>query len=211
MLLNQQNLASHGVFLIDLRQEQLIARFKGNGVHTRAADNAYWRTDAVIIGPEGKKHLAYKAKGYRDADFTWPKLDPVPSYAVVGPGSKMAVQVQSNLTEAAQLTAMFETNVGASGYTIDSTAGVRAVLVANEETLVLRKGPPDITAKVLKCSISVIDSSGAAAWQIQDQRTRVKPEDFDVSAWVKPRLLPRRIFKRDWEQHLPAMDLPSIR
>ncbi len=206
LLMLQPELAGHGLVQIDRRQRQLVAQLKGNGAHAASPDGTYWRTEFVPDEHSG----AYFARGFDMASFSWPTLDP-DLYSVVGRGSAVRVEVRSNLAEAGKIRSVFVERIHQAEWMSDDSAATRAVLEANEETRVLRKGPPDITAKVVSCRLALIDSRGVVAWEMKDQRARGESPEFDVVEWVRTRPLPRRLFAGDWQQRIPNAELPALR
>jgi hypothetical protein len=206
LLMHQPELASHGLIQIDRQQQQLVAQLKGNGAHAASPDGTYWRTDFVQDGRSG----AYFACGFDMAGFSWPTLNPN-LYSVVGRGSQVRVEVRSNLAEAGKLRSVLLDRIQQAEWATDDSAATRAVLEANEETRILRKGPPDITAKVVSCRLAVIDSRGVVAWEAKDQRARGQSPEFDVVEWVRTGPLPSRLFAGDWKQRVPNAELPALR
>jgi hypothetical protein len=206
LLLNHPSLAGHGAALIDLEQQQIATVHDSNGIHTFGMAGLYWRTDFAIVDKKG----AYFAQGFRAGDFAWPRLISPPPYALTAPGTKVALQFQSDLPEAAKLKAMFEQKLKAAGLVIDSAAATKAIFTANQDRTLVQRAPVEVAIPVIVVRMAIAGPTGAVAWEKTDRRRHDKSVQFDVVQWLEARPVPRYLFKRDWQKDIPKRESPRV-
>lgn len=207
LLLGHSSVSTHGGTLVDLEQKQAVSSHSASGVHGLSPDGSFWRTDFAIVDKNG----AYFAQGFRQDDFAWPKLPSPPAYAVLAPGSKVAVEFQSGLPESARLKSLLDEKVKAAGLVVDSTAAAKIVFTANADRTVIQRTPTEVSIPVIVCRMAVIDASGKAAWESSDRRMQADSTPFDIVKWLESRSLPGYLFHPDWKKQIPASEFPKLR
>ncbi|HTN77781.1 MAG TPA: hypothetical protein VL096_21130, partial [Pirellulaceae bacterium] len=203
-LLSHPSVVLHGVTLIDLKQRQIVAQYRANGAHAVAPDGTLWLANAG-------RDASYIARGFSEADIEWPQLGATPSYAVIAPGSKVAIDFQSNLPEAAKLKPAFEAKVKAAGFTIDASATTKAVLVANQDRTIVQAGPPEVSIPAIVGRLAIVDGSGATAWEIKLRERNDNSVKFDTANWLNGWTIPSQLFKPDWQKQIATKEFPAAK
>jgi len=163
----------------------------------------------VSVSPRSER--AFFAQGFREADFDWPQPDPHAAATILEPGSRLAPDVRSNVPEADELRRLLAEIIQQAGLVADPSASTRVVLEANQETRVIRAGPPELVEVLVNCRLAIVDPEGTVAWESKAPLPGPQREEGLLAHWFASRQFPRHLFAKDWQQHIATGRLPDIR
>jgi WD40 repeat protein len=203
LLLNGPGIYYQECLLVDLDRKQFVTRLYAHDVQTVGPDARYWRA-------ESKFRQGYFVKGYDEADFDF--TGPAPDYFVLKPGSRLAVEFQTNLPGGEKLRPLLDEKIAKAGHISDPSSSIKLVCTATRDRTVLRAEPPEIAVMMINFRLAIIDGSGAVAWEVKHQHAEEGPLAFDLVKWLDLHgSIPQRLFKREWEPLFPRVFLPPVK
>ncbi|MCC9606919.1 WD40 repeat domain-containing protein [Blastopirellula sp. JC732] len=200
-----------GGILIDWRQKQVSSLWKTPSVFCSGPEDRIYVVERTGHST-GSKHYA-RSLGIEN--FSFPQLA-LPAYAVVEPGSKVALEFQSFLPQPEETRAAVLNKMVAAGFTIDPTAAVKFKFSTTRETTMVPSSQRDVQMPLeeVVVSLTLFDAAGNPVWGKGTRGSeRLKGVDLglqmDSLKWAENIRIPSAMFQKNWTDYFQPQEWPK--